>query len=109
MSPTSNRPRTARPLARHFACVLLAAVALAGASCDNKYCGGPVITCADYPGACGRVPGCRVAAACQYKGGVDGACRPLTTQPTCEAATTSDCAWSGDGCASACETITDPT
>jgi hypothetical protein len=109
MSPAPNRPRTARLRGKRVATLLLAAIALAGASCDNKYCGGPVITCAHNESDCATIAGCRAAAACQYEGGVDRACSALATQSTCEAATTSDCTWSGDGCASTCGTITDPT
>ena len=99
MSPTLNRSRTG----------VLAGIAVAGPSCINKYSAGPAITCADHVDDCASVPGCRTAAACQAKDvRMARTCGGLTTQPACEAAATSDCAWSGDACDTACASITDP-
>ena len=88
MSLTLNRPRTGDLLARHFRWLVLAAIALAGASCINKYCSGPEITCADHANDCASVPGCRVASACQAKAapggdGGDSACGSITDPSAC--------------------------
>lgn len=89
--------------------LVLAAAALAAGSCATKHCGGRAITCADHANECASLAGCKMSPGCQYKfGAVDGICRPATNQPSCEAVTASNCAWTANRCESVCGTISDP-
>ncbi len=77
--------------------------------CSTKRCSGQPITCANQADHCQTVPGCMPVPGCLFAfTAVDTKCQEQGSQQTCEATTTSACAWAGQQCTSVCPSITDP-